>query len=74
MGVFMTEEPRMAHEFNVQDMTCGHCVARVTKALKEADPAAEVTIDLPARKVSVDGTGERDEYAEAIRAAGYTPA
>ncbi len=64
----------MAYEFKIDDMTCGHCVARVTKALKEADPAAEVTIDLSAHKVSVDGTGDRDEYAEAIRAAGYTPA
>jgi copper chaperone len=64
----------MAHEFDVQDMTCGHCVARVTKALKEADPDAEVTIDLPAHRVTVDGAGPRDEYAEAIRVAGYTPA
>lgn len=64
----------MAYEFSVDDMTCGHCVARVTQALKGADPDARVTIDLPAHKVSVDGTGERDDYAEAIRAAGYTPA
>jgi copper chaperone len=64
----------MAHEFNVDDMTCGHCVARVTQALKEADPAAAVTIDLPAHKVTVDGSAARDAYAEAIRGAGYTPA
>ena len=64
----------MAYEFKVDDMTCGHCVARVTKVLKETDPTAEVTVDLPAHKVTVDGAGARDEYAEAIRAAGYTPA
>lgn len=64
----------MAYEFKVDDMTCGHCVARVTRALKGADPAARVAIDLPAHTVTVDGAGDRDEYAEAIRAAGYTPA
>ncbi len=64
----------MAHEFNVNDMTCGHCVARLTRALHSADPAAEVTIDLHAHAVRVDGPGTRDQYAEAIRGAGYTPA
>lgn len=64
----------MTYEFIVDGMTCGHCVARVTKSLKEADPAAEVTIDLPTHRVTVDGAGARDDYAQAIRAAGYTPA
>lgn len=64
----------MTYAFNVEGMTCGHCVARVTRALKEVDPAAAVTIDLSAHTVTVEGAGERDEYAEAIRAAGYAPA
>ncbi len=64
----------MSIEFKVDDMTCGHCAARVTRALEAADPAARVTIDLPSHTVSVEGGAGRDEYAEAIRAAGYTPA
>ncbi len=34
-------------EFKLPDMTCGHCVGAVTQALKEADPAATVVVDLP---------------------------
>ena len=33
-------------KFNVPDMTCGHCVATVTKAVKALDPVAEVKADL----------------------------
>lgn len=64
----------MGQTFTVTDMTCGHCVARVTQALKAADPAAGVSIDLAAHQVTVEGGATRDEYAQAIRAAGYTPA
>ncbi len=63
----------MSIEFKVDDMTCGHCVARVTRALKDADPAVRVAIDLPAHRVTVQGSAEREDYAEAIRSAGYTP-
>ena len=31
--------------FEVNDMTCGHCVSTITKALKSADKDAKVTID-----------------------------
>ncbi|HEU0202050.1 MAG TPA: heavy-metal-associated domain-containing protein [Burkholderiaceae bacterium] len=63
----------MRHEFKVEDMTCGHCVAGVTKAVKGADPGAEVAIDLSAHSVKIDGAGKRSLYAQAIRTAGYTP-
>jgi copper chaperone len=63
----------MAHEFQVGDMTCGHCVSRVTRSLQTFDPAATVVIDLAGRRVTVDGAAGRDDYAYAIRDAGYTP-
>lgn len=63
----------MTHEFRVDDMTCGHCVARVTKALHAFDPQAAVAIDLGSRTVAVDGAADRGDYAYAIRDAGYTP-
>ena len=62
----------MTHEFKVEDMTCGHCVGRITTALHAFDPAARVSIDLAARKVSVDGAAGRSDYGYAIRDAGYT--
>lgn len=55
----------------VNDMTCGHCVGTVRKALEEALPGAEITVDLDTQKVSF--TGNRSKGEEAIREAGYTP-
>ena len=55
----------------VNDMTCGHCVGTVRKALEEALPGAEITVDLDTHKVSF--TGDRAKGEEAIREAGYTP-
>ena len=60
----------MAHQFDVDDMTCGHCIARVAQAIRAADPDANVVIDLPFRRVRIDGVAEREDYAAAIRAAG----
>jgi len=37
--------------FEVNDMTCGHCVSSITRAVKALDPAAKVQIDLAAHRV-----------------------
>ena len=55
----------------VNDMTCGHCVGRVRKALEEALPGAEISVDLASHRVEF--TGDRAKAEEAIREAGYTP-
>ena len=60
-------------QFTVSDMTCGHCVSTITKALKAEDPAAKVEIDLPRRLVKVESTLTREEIAQQIVDAGYTP-
>ena len=52
-------------------MTCGHCEKSVRFALAEALPGAAVTVDLDAKRVTVEGDAARAE--EAIRDAGYTP-
>ena len=57
--------------FTVNDMTCGHCVGTVRKALEDALPGAEISVDLDTHKVSF--TGDRAKGEEAIREAGYTP-
>lgn len=61
-------------EFKVPDMTCGGCVASVTRALKAADPAAEVTVDLDTKQVQVQSTKPRAELASVLEDAGFTPA
>jgi copper chaperone len=60
--------------FDVKDMTCGHCERTITQALKQADPAATVQIDLAQHRVTVGGaTLEAPALAQTIQDAGYTP-
>jgi copper chaperone len=60
--------------FEVNDMTCGHCVSTITKALKVTDKDAKVRIDLATHRVEVEATSaDADELADAIKDAGYTP-
>lgn len=60
-------------EFEVKDMTCGHCVSAVTRAVKEIAPLASVEIDLEKHLVRVDGAPDSERVQQAIREAGYTP-
>ena len=60
--------------FEVKDMTCGHCVSTITKALKAADKDAKVQIDLATHRVQVEPvSADAEEFAEAIKDAGYSP-
>jgi copper chaperone len=61
------------YQFNVPDMTCGHCAGTIAKAVKTADPKATVEIDLARRLVKVGSTLAQDKVAGHIAAAGYTP-
>lgn len=60
-------------DFDVNDMTCGHCVAAITRAVQDASPGAEVDIDLPSRRVRVNGASDVAAIVAAIREAGYSP-
>ena len=57
--------------FNVQGMTCGHCVKAVTRAVQEQDAAARVEVDLAARQVRVQSVLEAERILTAIRDEGY---
>lgn len=60
--------------FQVQDMTCGHCVGAITRAVKDADAAATVRIDLPTHRVDIEpAAADAQQLREAITEAGYTP-
>jgi len=62
------------HRFNLPDMSCGHCVAAITEALKEADSGAGIQIDLAAKTAQVDSPLPRETLAAALAEAGYPPA
>jgi copper chaperone len=64
----------MHQTFTVTGMTCGHCEKAVTRAIQDADPAAQVTIDRSQNKVDVESTQARDTLAKAIAEEGYAVA
>ena len=64
----------MNQTFTVTGMTCGHCEKAVTRAVKQLDPQAEVTIDRPANRVEVVSDQPREARASAITEEGYTVA
>ena len=63
----------MSIEFQVLDMTCGHCVKTITGAVTAAAPGASVAVDLPTHRVTISGTDQADKVEAAIRDAGYKP-
>ena len=60
-------------ELNITSMTCGHCAAVVTKTVQQTDPQARVEIDLPTKKVRIDGARDRATIEQALAQAGYKP-
>lgn len=62
----------MRERFDVQGMTCAHCVRAVTEAVKRVDPAAQVAVDLPTGRVEVESAAARERIAGAIREEGYS--
>jgi copper chaperone len=61
------------YQFNVPDMTCGHCVSTITKAVKSEDLKAKVEINLGQHLVKIESALSQDEIAQQITEAGYTP-
>lgn len=59
-------------ELNVNDMTCGHCVASITKAVQAVAPEARVQTDLASHRVSIDGASDHAAVMAAITDAGFT--
>ena len=61
-------------EFDIEAMSCGHCVSMITKTVKLLDPEAKVEVDLPHKKVKIDSSQDRATIAAALTEAGYRPA
>lgn len=60
--------------FQVNDMTCGHCVSTITKAVKAEDTSANLRFDLGAHRVDIEaGEADAAKLSEAIQGAGFTP-
>ena len=61
------------HEFQIPNMTCGHCAGMVNQTLQMADPDCKVQVDMSKRLVTVQSAEDRQTLAEALTEAGYPP-
>jgi copper chaperone len=60
--------------FQVNDMTCGHCVSAITHAVKGVDAGATLQIDLATHRVHIEpGEADAAQLRNAIQVAGFTP-
>ncbi|APO74500.1 heavy metal-associated domain-containing protein [Rhizobium etli 8C-3] len=59
------------YEFEIQNMTCGHCASTVEKAIKTADPEASTVIDLASKTAKVATRLDPSAINAAIETAGY---
>ena len=64
----------MSQKFQVDGMSCSHCAETVTSAVKQVDPEAQVTVDLPTGHVDVLTHQPREDIRLAIENAGYRAA
>ncbi|MCP2087371.1 UNVERIFIED_ORG: copper chaperone [Paraburkholderia sediminicola] len=62
----------MTIEFQVEGMSCQHCVAAVTNAIREHDGAAQVQVDLASGRVAIESAQPVDTLKAAIDEVGYT--
>jgi copper chaperone len=56
---------------NVSGMTCGHCAAAVTNAVKGVPAVESVEVDLNLGKVTVGGNPDETAVRQAIADEGY---
>ena len=59
------------YQLQVENMSCGHCVGAVTKAVQAIDPAAKVEVDLASKTVKIDSASALQPLKSAIADAGY---
>jgi copper chaperone len=58
-------------QLSVPDMTCSHCAATITKAVKGVDETALCEVDLAAKRVHVDSPLPPSDFVEALEDVGY---
>jgi copper chaperone len=62
----------MSATYTVTGMTCGHCAQAVTTEVREIAGVTDVSVDVEAGRVTVEGEGFTDEQvAAAVDQAGY---
>jgi copper chaperone len=60
-------------KIEVHDMSCQHCVKRITSAVEKVEGVGTINISLQDKLVDISGTAPLDDVIAAIKGAGYTP-
>lgn len=55
----------------IEGMSCGHCKARVEKALSELDGITSAVVDLEAKTATIEGETSDEVLRETIDDVGY---
>jgi copper chaperone len=58
--------------FHIPDMSCGHCLATVEKAIHTLDPEAQIDFDMEARRIELDSRATAADVRSVLAAAGYS--
>lgn len=63
----------MTYTLTIEGMSCGHCKARVEKALEGVEGVSSVSVDLADKSARVEGSDALSPaaLAKAVSAAGY---
>lgn len=61
-------------ELTLPDMTCGHCVAAITRTVQQLDPAARVQTDLATHRVQIESSQPAEALKAALAEEGYPAA
>jgi len=61
----------MSKTYSVLGMTCQGCANSVTNAIAAVAPGSEISVDLEAKQVSVEGCDDQAVIAQAVDDAGF---
>ena len=60
--------------WTIPTLSCGHCVAAVTRTVQRVDPAAKVEIDLATKRVQIESARDPEAFRAPLADEGYAPA
>ncbi|HLR29728.1 MAG TPA: heavy-metal-associated domain-containing protein [Paenalcaligenes sp.] len=64
----------MAIKFQIPDMTCGHCVSTITKAIQAQYDGAQIEAEVETHTLTVNGIEDAEALEAIITKEGYSPA